>query len=229
MERADRRLAISTAVTEKEIVWLFLAGGLLVIIARSGLPFWKRRHAMFFLLPSSFSLGTNGSLFVFFLKSSLFVFGSGLAIVPFLHGGVVQDRHWLSETQFLDAVAVAMITPGPVVITVAFIGYLVSGMWGAWMAALGVFLPVYLFVVLVGPYFRRFSQNIQLRAFVQGVTAAATGAIAGAVVVLGKHSIRDTWTVAIAVVTFLILMKWKIPEPIIILVSGCVGLWIKSS
>src|SRR5205085_5289697 len=135
-------------------------------------PFWKRPHAMFFLLPSSFSLGANGSLFVFFLKSSLFVFGSGLAIVPFLHGGVVQDHHWLSETQFLDAVAVAMITPGPVVITVAFVGYLVNGMWGACAAGIGVFLPVCLFVVLLGPSYRRFSNNTQIRAFVQGVTAA---------------------------------------------------------
>jgi len=120
-----------------------------------------------------------------------------------------------------------MITPGPVVITVAFIGYLVSGMTGASAAALGVFLPVYLFVILLGPSFRRFSQNVQLRAFVQGVTAAATGAIAGAVVVLGKHSIRDIWTVSIAVVTFLILTKWKIPEPIVILVSGLVGIVIR--
>jgi chromate transporter len=134
----------------------------------------------------------------------LFVFGSGLAIVPFLHGGVVQEHHWLTETQFLDAVAVAMITPGPVVITVAFIRYLVSGISGACAAALGVFLPVYLFVVAVGPLYKRFFGNKQVRAFVQGVTAAATGAIAGAVVVLGKHSIQDYWTIGIAVTTFVI-------------------------
>jgi chromate transporter len=119
-----------------------------------------------------------------------------------------------------------MITPGPVVITVAFIGYLVSGTAGAFAAALGVFLPVYLFVVVIGPFYKRFSQNIQVRAFVQGVTAAATGAIAGAVVVLGKHSIQDYWTAGIAVATFLILMKWKIPEPIIILVAGLLGVAI---
>src|SRR5215468_267575 len=194
-------LGLSTAITEKEIVWLFLAGGLFVMVARTDFSAWRRqRSASSFLPPTliSFSpgiLSTTGSLFLFFLKSSLFVFGSGLAIVPFLHGGVVQDHHWLTEAQFLDAVAVAMITPGPVVITVAFIGYLVSGATGACAAALGVFLPVYLFVVILGPSFRRFSQNVQLRAFVQGVTAAATGAIAGAVVVLGKHSIRDVWTV----------------------------------
>ena len=220
-------LGISTAMTEREIVWLFLAGGLLVMIVRSSLQGWKPQRSASCFVPLSLGMGTTGTLFLFFVKSSLFVFGSGLAIVPFLHGGVVQHYHWLDETQFLDAVAVAMITPGPVVITVAFIGYLVSGMTGACAAALGVFLPVYLFVILLGPSFRRFSQNVQLRAFVQGVTAAATGAIAGAVVVLGKHSVRDVWTVAIAVVTFLILTKWKIPEPIMILVSGLVGIAIR--
>jgi chromate transporter len=225
-------LGLSTAITEREIVWLFLAGGLLVMILRTDWSAWTRQKATFSFIPTSFMptglglLSTTAPLFVFFLKSSLFVFGSGLAIVPFLHGGVVQEHHWLTETQFLDAVAVAMITPGPVVITVAFIGYLVAGFPGACAAALGVFLPVYLFVVIVGPFYKRFSQNAQVRAFVQGVTAAATGAIAGAVFVLAKHSIRDGWTVAIAFGTFLVLMKWKIPEPIIILVSGLLGVAI---
>jgi chromate transporter len=225
-------LGLSTAITEKEVVWLFLAGGLFVMIARTDFSAWRRQRTAASLIPPgliSFGpgiLSTTGSLFFFFLKSSLFVFGSGLAIVPFLHGGVVQEHHWLTETQFLDAVAVAMITPGPVVITVAFIGYLVSGMIGASAAALGVFLPVYLFVVIVGPFYKRFSGNTQVRAFIQGVTAAATGAIAGAVVVLGRHSIQDYWTAGIAVATFLILLKWKIPEPLIIVVSGLLGIAI---
>jgi chromate transporter len=220
-------LALSTAITEREIVWLFLAGGLIVMIAKSDFPAWKRKTTALSFAPLGMGIaGTTGTLFLFFLKSSLFVFGSGLAIVPFLHGGVVQEHHWLTETQFLDAVAVAMITPGPVVITVAFIGYLVSGSAGACAAALGVFLPVYLFVVVIGPFYKRFSQNVQVRAFVQGVTAAATGAIAGAVVVLGRHSIQDYSTLAIAVATFLILLKWKVPEPIIILVAGFLGMAI---
>lgn len=225
-------LGLSTAITEKEIVWLFLAGGAFVLIARTDFSAWKKQRSACCSISSvifSSSAGifsTTSSLFLFFLKSSLFVFGSGLAIVPFLHGGVVQDHHWLTETQFLDAVAVAMITPGPVVITVAFIGYIVSGTVGACVAALGVFLPVYLFVVIVGPLYKRFSKNKQIRAFVQGVTAAATGAIAGAVVVLGRHSIQDYWTVAIAVITFLILLKWKIPEPLIIGGAGLLGMAI---
>jgi chromate transporter len=225
-------LTASTAITEREVVWLFVAAGLLVMIVRSGLPRWKGSNTAFCaLLTSSAAVndGTVGAIlpvFLFFLKSSLFVFGSGLAIVPFLHGGVVQEHHWLTEGQFLDAVAVAMITPGPVVITVGFIGYLVQGMPGACAAALGVFLPVYLFVVLVGPSYRRFSGNTHIRTFVQGVTAAATGAIAGAVVVLARHSIRDLLTAAIAVTTFLILIKWKVPEPIIIGIAGLIGIVI---
>lgn len=222
-------LGVSTALTEKEIVWLFLAGGLFVMIAKSDFSAWRQRSTASFLPAVFFGLpafGTTSALFLFFLKSSLFVFGSGLAIVPFLHGGVVQGHHWLTEAQFLDAVAVAMITPGPVVITVAFIGYLVAGMAGASAAALGVFLPVYLFVVILGPFYKRFSRNAQIRAFVQGVTAAATGAIAGAVVVLGRHSIHDYWTAGIALVTFLILMKWKVPEPLIIAISGLIGIVI---
>src|SRR5262249_33471846 len=156
-------------------------------------------------------------LLAFFAKASLFVFGSGLAIVPFLHGGVVQEHGWLNERQFLDAVAVAMITPGPVVITVAFIGYLVDGALGAIAASLGVFVPVLAIVLLLGPRYRNFASNPHLKAFVSGVTAAATGAIAGAVIVLAKRSIVDVWTVGITVTTFLILLRWKVPEPLLIL------------
>jgi len=219
-------LGISTAITEREFMWLFLAAGIVVMMARASIAAWKKRAAMPAMLPAGMVLGKASSLFLFFLKSSLFVFGSGLAIVPFLHGGVVQEHHWLTESQFLDAVAVAMITPGPVVITVAFIGYLVAGFWGACIAALGVFLPVYLFVVLLAPSFRRFSQNVQLRAFVQGVTASATGAIAGSVFVLARHSVRDLWTASIAATTFAILTKWKVPEPLIIVAAGLLGLGI---
>jgi chromate transporter len=220
-------LALSTAITEREIVWLFLAAGFLVMLIRAAPFSWRRPHAIYLLAPFGLSMSKTGALLVFFLKASLFVFGSGLAIVPFLHGGVVQEHHWLTEAQFLDAVAVAMITPGPVVITSAFIGYLVAGFPGACAAALGVFLPVYLFVILVGPFYKRFSQNKQIRSFVHGVTAAATGAIAGAVVVLAKHSIRDFWTLGIAVSTFLLLTKWKVPEPIIIVLAGALGIALR--
>src|SRR5712692_2218703 len=184
-------LGISTAITEREFMWLFLAAGIVVMMARASIAAWKKRAAMPAVLPAGMVLGKASSLFLFFVKSSLFVFGSGLAIVPFLHGGVVESHQWLNERQFLDAIAVAMITPGAVVITVAFIGYLADGLTGAILAGLGVFLSVYLMIVMAAPFYRRFSRNNGIKAFVSGVTAAATGAIAGAVFVLARHSIRD--------------------------------------
>jgi chromate transporter len=182
------------------------------------------------LLPSAL-VGTAAPLrtiFWFFAQAGAVVFGSGLAIVPFLHGGVVQHYKWLTERQFLDAVAVAMITPGPVVITVAFIGYLVSGLPGAVVAALGVFAPVYLFVVIPAPYFRRFAGNRQVHAFVDGVTAAATGAIAGAAFVLGRRALVDAPTAAICLLTLLLILRMrKIPEPLVIVAAGLVGLLLR--
>ena len=167
-------------------------------------------------------------IFWFFVKAGAVVFGSGLAIVPFLYGGVVGHYHWLTERQFLDAVAVSMITPGPVVITVAFIGYLTAGPLGALAAALGVFLPVYLVVVVAAPHFSRLAQNPRVRAFVDGVTAAATGAIAGAAFVLGKRAVTDLPTAAIAVATFALLLGTKkVPEPLVIILAGVGGVLLR--
>jgi chromate transporter len=218
-------LAVTTAVTKREIVWLFLGGGILSIAVKA-LPKPKMPRVGMFLLPiasTAFANNPTLEIFAFFAKAGLFVFGSGLAIVPFLHGGVVIEHHWLTERQFIDAVAVAMITPGPVVITVAFIGFLVAGTAGAFAAALGVFLPTYLVVVCLAPSYRRYSNNAQLRAFVQGVTAGAVGAIAGAVVVLARGAIRDLPTALIAIVTLLLLMRSRVPEPVLILGSAAVG------
>src|SRR5205085_4988691 len=135
---------------------------------------------------------------VFFAEAGAFVFGSGLAIVPFLYGGVVNEHHWLTERQFVDAVAVAMITPGPVVITSGFIGFLVAGLAGAAVAALATFLPCYAFVVIAAPAFRRYGKRPAIAAFVKGVTAAAVGAISGAVIILGRRTIIDIPTILLA-------------------------------
>ncbi len=171
-----------------------------------------------------------GKIAGYFAEAGSFVFGSGLAIVPFLHGGVVNEYRWLTERQFLDAVAVAMITPGPVVITVAFIGYLIAGPLGASAAAVGVFLPCYLFVIIPAPYFRRFADNPKVRAFVDGVSAAATGAIAGAAFVLGRRALIDVTTVVIALVTWFIFSRFKkLPEPLVILAAGVAGLVLRRS
>ena len=169
-----------------------------------------------------------GRIALYFAEAGAFVFGSGLAIVPFLHGGVVNQFHWLTERQFLDAVAVAMITPGPVVITVAFIGYLVAGPLGAGGGSVGVFLPCYLFVIIPAPYFRRFADNPQVKAFVDGVTAAATGAIAGAAFVLGRRALIDLGAVLIALATWFVFSRFKkLPEPLVILAAGLVGLVLR--
>ena len=118
-----------------------------------------------------------------------------------------------------------MITPGPVVITVALIGYLVAGPAGAVVAALGTFEPCYLFTVFPAPYLRRFAKNPQIAAFVVGVTAAATGAIAGAAFVLGRRALFDVPTVLICLVTLFLVTKFKqLQEPIVIVVSGLLGL-----
>ena len=164
----------------------------------------------------------------FFTKAGAFVFGSGLAIVPFLYGGVVNDYRWLNEQQFVDAVAVAMITPGPVVITVGFIGYLVEGFWGAVVATLATFLPCYIFTVLPAPYFKKYGKHPGLKAFVDGVTAAAIGAIAGAVIVLAKRNLTDVTTIMIALTTIALLLRFKkLREPYIILVAALTGIILK--
>ena len=222
-------LAVSTAWTSQEMIWLFLLGGVVAVVVKA-LPAKVRASSPANLLLTGLVLpasGTIGAIFLYFARAGMFVFGSGLAIVPFLYGGVVQGHHWLTDRQFVDAVAVAMITPGPVVITVAFIGYLVAGVTGATAAALGVFLPVYLVVIVLAPSYKRWAKNPQLNAFVRGVTAAATGAIAGAVVVLARRSIYDLPTVLIGVLSLAVLMKWKVPEPLIITVAAVAGLALK--
>ncbi len=225
-------LAVSTAWTSQEIIWLFLLGGVVNLFANafpSRVP--ARSMVSSFFAPAT--LATFGasstllSIFIYFAKAGLFVFGSGLAVVPFLYGGVVQGHHWLTDKQFVDAVAVAMITPGPVVITVAFIGYLVAGVSGATAAALGIFLPVYLVVVLLAPSYKRWAKNPQLNAFVRGVTAAATGAIAGAVVVLARRSVYDLPTILISAVSLAVLFRWKVPEPVLIACAAVAGLLLR--
>jgi chromate transporter len=225
-------LAVTTAWTSREIIWLFLLGGLAAMLIKAfPVRTTARGTASSALIPSFISSlaagGVTLQIFLFFAKAGLFVFGSGLAVVPFLYGGVVQGHHWLTDKQFVDAVAVAMITPGPVVITVAFIGYLVAGITGATAAALGIFLPVYLVVVLLAPSYNRWAKNPQLNAFVRGVTAAATGAIAGAVIVLARRSVYDLPTILICAASLLILFRWKISEPVLIACAAAIGVLLR--
>jgi chromate transporter len=225
--------AVVTAVTEKEILWVFVLCGLIALFVKAP-P--KPGAVALNLLPLGWTTGLSGpqepsvlrDLLFFFAKAGAVVFGSGLAIVPFLHGGVVQEHSWLNERQFLDAVAVAMVTPGPVVITVAFVGALVAGPLGACVAAVGVFLPCYLMVILAAPYYQRFAKNARIKAFVDGVTASAVGALTGAVWVLGHRAIYDWATGAVFLVSLLIVFRYKkIPEPILIGLAGLVGMALR--
>jgi chromate transporter len=172
------------------------------------------------------TVGGLGQILWFFTKAGAVVFGSGLAIVPFLYGGVVKQYGWLTDQQFVDAVAVAMITPGPVVITTGFIGYLVAGFWGAVVAAAGTFLPCYLFTVIPAPYFKKHGKRPGLLAFVGGATAAAIGSIAGSVIVIGQRSITDWLTAALAIGTTALLWRFKkLTEPVIVIAAALIG-WV---
>lgn len=246
------QLAVSVVLTFVAVLWrswrsalvaalmslvFSVAAGLLVLLVKApprghkhGVPAlaalpWANAAAV-----APVALAASGGLLLtvllYFVKAGAFVFGSGLAIVPFLYEGVVRQHGWLTEGQFRDAVAVAMITPGPVVITVAFIGYLVAGFGGAVAVATGIFLPVYPLTIVPAPWVKRHRDHAQLKAFVQGATAAATGAIAGAVVVLGARAIVDVPTGVIALASLGVLWRFKVPEPVLVIVAGALGLAI---
>jgi chromate transporter len=224
---------VITVVTESEEVLVFIGAGLLVWFLRAP-PNWLKKGNVNSLalaeLPLASALTTLDvpllvQIGLFFAKAGTFVFGSGLAIVPFLYGGIVTEHHWLNDKQFVDAVAVAMITPGPVVITVGFIGYLVAGLSGATVAALATFIPCYLFTILPAPYFKKYGKLPGVVAFVDGITAAAIGAITGSVIVLAKRSIVDIPTALIALITIALLWRFKkLQEPVIIVIAALMGL-----
>jgi chromate transporter len=220
--------AAATALLRRESIPLVLASGIVVMLIRSrhelrasalSSPVMLAMPAI--TLPAGTSLA---AIFLFFAASGLVVFGSGLAIIPFLHGGVVVERHWLTEQQFLDAVAISLLTPGPVVITVAFIGSLVAGISGGAVAAAGVFLPPFAIVVLVAPHFQRIRERPLVRIFANGVTAAAIGALLGAVIVMAMRSLVDATTIAIAVVSLLLLtVRPRTPEPLVLAIAAIIG------
>jgi chromate transporter len=234
-------LLAATVLAQAELAVLFVVAGLVTLVLKAP-PAWLKARVPFLgaapwpllLLQLTPALPVAAGpaaetllqILLFFIKAGAFVFGSGLAIVPFLYEGVVKQYGWLTEQQFRDAVAVAMITPGPVVINVAFIGYLVAGLAGAIVAAIGIFLPVY--VLTIGParWFKRNRDNPQLKAFVQGATAAATGAITGAVVVLGVRTLVDVPTAIIALVSLGVLWRFKLPEPVLVAAAGVTGLLV---
>lgn len=222
---------IVTFISQTEVLPLFLAAGLIYMFIKAP-PNWAKSisaKSIAFVGIGFWNFQTNtlGTMAIFFSKAGAFVFGSGLAIIPFLHGAVT-NYHWLTEQQFLDAVAVAMITPGPVVITVGFIGYLVAGFPGACVASAATFLPCYLLTIIPAPYFNKFAKNVSIKAFVDGITSAVVGALTAAVLVIAFRSIIDITTAAISVFTILVLIFIKrIQEPYIIITAALIGLLIK--
>ncbi|WP_295676956.1 chromate transporter [uncultured Mucilaginibacter sp.] len=223
-----------TVITEQEQILLFVGCGLFYMVMKAP-PAWMKKPVV---APAGLLAGigfwryddkTLWNIAWFFVKAGTFVFGSGLAIVPFLHGGVVKDFGWLNEHQFVDAVAVAMITPGPVVITVGFIGYLVAGFPGACIAALATFLPCYLFTVALAPSFKKIAKNSSIKAFVDGITASVIGALVGSVIVIAMRSIVDVPTGIIALAAVLALLYFKkMQEPYIIGAAAVIGLILKT-
>jgi chromate transporter len=226
-------IGVVTALTGAEIALAFIAAGVVMMLWEAPPPFLRRRAEQHLLLwapatqlavATPAGPGTLLALGLFFLKAGAFIFGSGLAIVPFLREGVVEQRHWLAERQFLDAVAMGLITPGPVVITATFIGYLVHGVVGALVATVAIFVPIYAGVVLPGRWFVRHKDNARLRGFVKGATAAAAGAIAGAATVLARGAIVDWPTAGIAVAALLFVVAFRNREPILVLLAAIAGL-----
>jgi chromate transporter len=220
---------IVVILTGRELVWVLLLSGCVPLLKLAA-----RRHAgsLAGFAPGMLALGVlagglsvTAELFLFFAKAGAVVFGSGLAIIPFLHGEVVTARGWLTEQQFLDAVAVAMLMPGPVVITVAFMGWIVGGLSGATAAAAGVLAPSWLVVIAVAPVYQRIMENPWIRAFAGGVIAAAAGALGGAVVVLAQRAVFDVPTALIAGVSLGVLVLWRrFPEPLVLACAAVAGL-----
>src|SRR2546422_2996280 len=215
-----------TVALRAEVALLFIVSGVIGIL-RYGTLFSGRRvppvplmAAVPLAVAGAPGAGILGKLLVFFLKAGSLTFGSGLVIVPFLEKGLVQQTGWLNERQFLVAVAMGMLSPGPVVITATFVGYLVAGVWGSLISTAGIFLPSFLLVLLVAPMLIRHRENPNVRGFVKGAYAAAIGTILGAAVLLGRIAIGDWLTAMIALVRLVGLTRWKISNPALVAVTA---------
>ena len=223
---------VVTIAVQAEVALLFLASGIVGIAYYGSLFRGKTVPSLPLLAALAVTAPTTnaaagsilGKLLLFFLKAGSLTFGSGLVIVPFLEKGLVQQTGWLDERQFLVAVAMGMISPGPVVITATFVGYLVAGFWGSLVSTVGIFLPSFLFVLLVAPILVRNRANLNVKGFVKGAYAAAIGTILGASVLLGKIAIGDWLTALIAVLSLVVLVRWKLSNPILVAATAVIGL-----
>jgi chromate transporter len=219
-----------TVALQAEVAVIFIVAGAIGIawygtLFRGGRPPSSMLAvAPLAVVPQVATLPLLGKLTAFFLKAGSLTFGSGLVIVPFLEKGLVQQTGWLDERQFLVAVAIGMVSPGPVVITATFVGYLVAGFWGALVSTIGIFLPSFLLVLIVAPLLARHGANANVKGFVKGAYAAAIGTIAGASVLLGKIAIGDWLTAVIALGGLIVLFRWKISNPLLMAAAAAIGL-----
>ena len=219
-----------TVILQAEVALLFIGAGIVGILYYGNLfrkvPDAKLQIAAVPLLvaPAAATNATLGKLLLFFLKAGSLTFGSGLVIVPFLQQGLVEQYGWLDERQFLIAVAVGMISPGPVVITATFVGYLVAGFWGALVATVGIFFPSFIFILVAAPLLARHGKNPNVQGFVRGAYAAAIGTILGACILLGRIAVGDWLTALIGVVSLAVLFRWKVSNPLLIAATAVVGL-----
>jgi len=224
---------VVTVAVQAEVALLFLGAGILGILYYGSL--FRTRAAssslpLLAVLPISTTVAPAaqgsilGKLLVFFLKAGSLTFGSGLVIVPFLEKGLVQHTGWLDERQFLVAVAMGMLSPGPVVITATFVGYVVAGFWGSVVSTVGIFLPSFLLVLLVAPILLRYRTNPNVQGFVRGAYAAAIGTILGACVLLGRIAIGDWLTALVALLSLIVLFRWKVSNPLLVAATAIIGL-----
>jgi chromate transporter len=222
-----------TIVVKAEVALVFVGAGVVGILYYGTLvrrpPSAAPLAAPFPALPAACAaahvanLSTIGKLLLFFLKAGALTFGSGLVIVPFLQQGIVQQYGWLNERDFLVAVAVGMISPGPVVITATFVGYLVAGFWGSVAATIGIFLPSFVLVLVAAPILARYRTNTNVQGFIKGAYAAAIGTILGACILLGRVAIGDWFTVALGIAALIALFLWKVSTPLLMATTAAAG------
>jgi chromate transporter len=222
---------VVTVILQAEVALLFIGAGIIGIVYYGSLLKRTPKVLPAVVVPAAaapvapvVTASTLGKLLLFFLKAGSLTFGSGLVIVPFLEQGLVQQYGWLDERQFLIAVAIGMISPGPVVITATFVGYLVAGFWGSLVSTIGIFLPSFLLVLIVAPLLARHRGNENVQGFVKGAYAAAIGTILGACILLGKIAIGDWLTIALGALSLIVLFRWKVSNPALIAVTAVVGL-----
>jgi chromate transporter len=223
---------VVTVILQAEVALLFIGAGLVGIIYYGDvfrrrprpLALWFGALPTLAQLTPTASNSTLAKLLLFFLKAGSLTFGSGLVIVPFLQQGLVEQYNWLDERQFLIAVAVGMISPGPVVITATFVGYLVAGFWGSLVSTVGIFLPSFIFVLVVAPILVRHGKNPNVQGFVRGAYAAAIGTILGACFLLGRIAIGDWLTALIGAASLAALFRWKVNNPLLIAATAVIGL-----